>query len=765
VYALPPAPAISVADVCFGDSLFFITEEGYATYEWVETNTQHTTVTSVGYIGHTAAGSYAYRVRVTDGHGCTAAGYSLIYTGAVYARPELALASASSGAAGCAGVAMAEPVLYTLGGSAAGYTVSGLPAGITASLSGNGIAIGGAPAAGEEGIYDYVLATRNPHGCADVSVGGRITVYAPAPPPALYALPEQPVCRGDSVTLVASGIDVRAWRWTRDGQALPDVTGTRYTVGEEGVYAVSVENSNGCRSAASAFPVRVFDRPAMPALTTGGAPAAVCEGERVALSVEAPEAGATYRWYRNGLRLHEASGTRYEASVAGDYSVVAVNAQGCEGEASLRLRVTVGQRPATPEIVITGAPVFCEGGSVALRASSSSDASSFRWFKDSVAIAGATGVVLTVAESGRYSVEALSSAGCASGRSKVVETRRYERPSNVRITGGPGLFCPGDSIRLEAASDGGTTYRWYRNGVLFLSGAAAQVVREAGLYQVEAVGAQGCISARSAGVAVALHAAPATPVIACAGSPFLCAGERATLWATAAGAASFVWKRDGVPAPVGSASTWAATASGAYTVEAIGAGGCPSAESAALTIVVEDYPPPPLVAGDTLLRLTRGAAVNWTVRNADRAFRYRWYKNDRALSEGAALTIAPLRLADGGVYTVRAASALAGCTSESAPVVVEVLDDVGVGNVVTPDGDGVNEYFTIVGLETYAAHEITIVNRYGNEVFRSADYRSDAQGGWRFDKLPNGVYFYRIRLTDTDGATAVKTGYVVLSGN
>ncbi len=81
-----------------------------------------------------------------------------------------------------------------------------------------------------------------------------------------------------------------------------------------------------------------------------------------------------------------------------------------------------------------------------------------------------------------------------------------------------------------------------------------------------------------------------------------------------------------------------------------------------------------------------------------------------------------------------------GLTS-TARVRVTVEDcDFKIPNVFTPDGDGVNDYFEIVGIEAFERVEIVVTNRWGNEVYRNYQYKND----WNGRDLLEGVYYYQI---------------------
>jgi gliding motility-associated-like protein len=119
--------------------------------------------------------------------------------------------------------------------------------------------------------------------------------------------------------------------------------------------------------------------------------------------------------------------------------------------------------------------------------------------------------------------------------------------------------------------------------------------------------------------------------------------------------------------------------------------------------------------------------------------------------------------AHAGNYMVIAINTVGGCfTASDNTIQLEVFNQAEIANVLTPDGDGQNDYFSVEGLDTYASNELRIVNRQGNEVYRKKNYRADAENGWQGVNLPDGVYFYSLTLEDWNGNKEVRTGYIHL---
>lgn len=95
-----------------------------------------------------------------------------------------------------------------------------------------------------------------------------------------------------------------------------------------------------------------------------------------------------------------------------------------------------------------------------------------------------------------------------------------------------------------------------------------------------------------------------------------------------------------------------------------------------------------------------------------------------------------ITVTDSGKYYVNVVNT---CSSASDTVLVTTEDCLLVTpNIVTPNGDGMNDYLIVGGLQKYPGTVLKVFNRWGVSVYESNDYQND----WSPTKLEAGTYFY-----------------------
>lgn len=73
-------------------------------------------------------------------------------------------------------------------------------------------------------------------------------------------------------------------------------------------------------------------------------------------------------------------------------------------------------------------------------------------------------------------------------------------------------------------------------------------------------------------------------------------------------------------------------------------------------------------------------------------------------------------------------------------------------NIITPNNDGVNDYFELLNLENYVDKvSVEIFNRWGDSVFESSDYANDDKWDATYEgkTVTAGAFFYIVRVNDT----------------
>jgi trimeric autotransporter adhesin len=74
-----------------------------------------------------------------------------------------------------------------------------------------------------------------------------------------------------------------------------------------------------------------------------------------------------------------------------------------------------------------------------------------------------------------------------------------------------------------------------------------------------------------------------------------------------------------------------------------------------------------------------------------------------------------------------------------------IVNDQFIPSVITPDGDGKNDYFKISEYDGKVG--LIIFNRWGNEEFKNTNYLNDWNGlNNEGQELPNDTYFYILKF-------------------
>lgn len=147
------------------------------------------------------------------------------------------------------------------------------------------------------------------------------------------------------------------------------------------------------------------------------------------------------------------------------------------------------------------------------------------------------------------------------------------------------------------------------------------------------------------------------------------------------------------------------------------------------------------IASDKGLSVSKGETAHLT---ATGGRSYRWIHTEGVVSGESTnmLTVRPERTT---TYRVLVSSDN-GCQVEQ-EITIEVKEDyltLDRTNILTPNGDGVNDAFIIKNIDMYQNHVLKIFDRAGRILYTKANYRNEWDGTLNGSPLPGGTYYYAV---------------------
>jgi uncharacterized protein YjdB len=368
---------------CTGSSIILDANTGVdLTYQWQLGGVPIPGVTTSSYTV-TAGGDYT--VIITNATGCSGSATATVTTNPVPAGTVIL----SGPLTFCQG----SNVIMTAG---SGYTYQWFnAAGPIAGATGMSFT---ATVAGS-----YYVTETNSFGCSATSPTS-VVVVNPLPSAAIVAGGPTIFCTGGNVTLNATAGGGLTYQWYRNGTAISGATNASYVATLSGNYRVRVTNTaTGCNALTptDVLVTSVGTVTIVPLTST-----TFCWGgsSLLATNVSGPGAvGVTYQWYYGGTLIVGATGSTYNASVPGGYSVEISIPSSCT---QITAVTTVTEKPL-PNPMITY-------NSTSHVLSAQSYYVSYQWFKNLVMIPGATASTTIATGVGAYKVQVTDTNGCQS---------------------------------------------------------------------------------------------------------------------------------------------------------------------------------------------------------------------------------------------------------------------------------------------------------------------------------------------------------------
>lgn len=445
--------------------------------------------------------------------------------------------------------------------------------------------------------------------------------------------------------------------------------------------------------------------------------------------------GATFQWYKDNVAIPGATTGTYIATTPGVYEVkVVVPGNNCP--ASATITIVGGTSPVAQNAILklcTTPSVSTFNLNSAKPSISTTAGAVFRFYVSQTDAVAQNNNFITTPDlyngnDGQILYVVVSNGAFCS--KLVTLTLQKEATPVAVLTASKLKICNGESVTLTAS--GGATYEW--TGFNGTGAVRTLSPTQTTTYTVYAIGAQGCRSLQP--VSVVVEVVPAITSNLSGG--FICAGDSITLDAGAGPNYQYLWSNGATTQTISAATP------GLYTVT-ISNGVCAKVFTTQVTLAII----PQIIKVD----YDDNSTLVVTVSNPSNGQLEYSMDNGVTWQSSNVFTNVPRN----SIVPIRVRVKNTSCVS-----FVEYFTFV-MKNVITPNGDNVNDMIDFRGISDLKDFQAVISDRYGKAVFKAEKTRPFWDGYFQGKKLPTSSYWYQVTFEDpASKQLTVKTGWILL---
>jgi len=527
------------------------------------------------------------------------------------------------------------------------------------------------------------------------------------------------ICEGGTLLFQATSDNDYSYIWTGPNSwtgAGGSVQLPNATPNMSGTYTVSVSNSVGCTGSATV----VMNVNPQPTINLQANPTIICQGEQVSLTALTT---VPFVW-SHGLPLGNTHTVTPQPTTT--YTVTATSSQGCTATAS----VTVTVNPS-PSVTLTANPSsICSGEQTTLLAGGGD---TYTWNQG---LPPSTSHTVSPSTTTTYIVTGTSNNCSATAQVQV----QVFPPVNVTILPEDPEICQGESLTLSSSTNASNPSYVWSSGQ---STSSIQVnPQQSTTYSVTVTESGACSSSGS--VEVLVYPKPnaefsGLPLSGCVPLTVNFSEE-----SNETNIISWNWSFGDAANSSNANPQHVYSQSGTYSVLLTVTNQFGCSESLEKPSYIEVYPQP-VANFYTVPEIGKTYDPTITFYSDANSDFWLWDFGDGNSSNSPPPVMHTYPDIETSYTVMLVVSNSYGCVDTIHKEVLIINDLLVFPNVITPNGDGINDVLEIINADKYPNNRLVVYNRWGKVVFEQTNYQSN----WDGRDLADGTYHYVFYYLDT----------------